>query len=374
MKKDKVWVASHKNNELYIRKWNEKILNELRSLIRKYYDLRIYLGDDGKLIPVEDDTNRNTIRPEKNFLFYLTGAWDENPEYTMITIQTPAIVSKVMEVINYITSQKVKKDFLFKVKKTIEYIRNGDIIQAVISRKLSKKTSAEPFDIYRSLRLINPSPYMFFLKFKDMCLIGSSPEILIRKEGDIVETRPIAGTRPRSSDEEKDKFYEKELLNSKKENAEHIMLVDLSRNDIGRIAKFGSISLPKLKVVERYSHVMHIVSSVKGILNKGYDCVDVLSATFPAGTVSGAPKIRAMEIISELENYVRGPYAGATGYFSLTGNMDFAITIRTILYKKGDVIIQSGAGIVADSVPEKEFFETINKAKALMLAIKIAEN
>ncbi len=266
-----------------------------------------------------------------------------------------------------------RKNFIKKIKKAIEYIKKGDVIQTVISRKLMKKTSADTFDIYRSLRIINPSPYMFYLKFSDMCLIGSSPEILIRKEGNIVETKPIAGTRPRSADEIKDKNYEKELINSEKENAEHIMLVDLARNDLGKISEYKTIFLPELKVIERFSHVMHIVTSVKGVLRKKYDSIDVLSAAFPAGTVSGAPKVRAMQIISQLEEYVRGPYAGAVGYFSLTGNMDMAITIRTIVYKDKKVFIQSGAGIVADSIPEKEYDETLNKAKALMIAIKMAE-
>jgi anthranilate synthase component 1 len=307
---------------------------------------------------------------EKKIDLLITKIYFEKPEIKNLKFK----YGNEKDLVKKYVSNMSKNGFVSKVKKTVKYIKEGDIIQAVISRKLAKKTSAEPFDIYRGLRLINPSPYMFFLKFDDTYLIGSSPEILVRKEGEIIETRPIAGTRPRSVDEEKDKLYEKELITSQKENAEHIMLVDLARNDIGKISKFGTVTLPQLKVVERFSHVMHIVSSVKGVLKKGYDCIDVLSATFPAGTVSGAPKVRAMEIISELENYSRGPYAGAVGYFGLTGNMDFAITIRTILYKDNWVMIQSGAGIVADSIPEKEFFETINKAKALMLAIEIAEN
>lgn len=266
-----------------------------------------------------------------------------------------------------------KEKFMRCVERAKEYIYEGDIIQVVISRRLWKNTTAEPFNIYRALKMINPSPYMFYLKFDDLFLIGSSPEILVRKETDIVETRPIAGTRPRGETEEKDSFYEKQLLSSEKENAEHIMLVDLARNDIGRIAEYGTISLPQFKIVEKYSHVMHIVSSVKGKLRKDKDCLDVLLSCFPAGTVSGAPKVRAMQIISELEGYTRGPYAGAVGYFSLNGNMDMAITIRTIMFKNNCVYIQTGAGIVADSDPKKEYEETINKAKALMLAVKAAE-
>lgn len=267
-----------------------------------------------------------------------------------------------------------KNEFIKIVKKAKEYIYKGDIIQVVLSRRLERYSNATGFDIYRALRIINPSPYMFYLKFNNLILIGSSPEILVRKECNVVETRPIAGTRPRGTTEEEDLFYEKELLNSEKENAEHVMLVDLARNDIGKVAKFGSITLPHFKIIEKFSHVMHIVSSVKGIIKDKIDCVDVLKACFPAGTVSGAPKVRAMQIISELEKETRGVYSGAVGYFSLTGNMDMAITIRTILWKDNKVYIQTGAGIVADSIPEKEYQETINKAKALLLAVKIAEH
>lgn len=267
-----------------------------------------------------------------------------------------------------------KKEFINIVNKAKKYIYDGDIIQVVLSRRLSKKTKADPFDIYRSLRIINPSAYMFYLKFDNLFLIGSSPEVLVRKENDIVETRPIAGTRPRGETEEKDVLYEKELINSEKENAEHVMLVDLARNDIGRISQYSSVHLPNFKTIEKFSHVMHIVSTVKGVLKKGIDSVDVLKSCFPAGTVSGAPKIRAMQIISELEKETRGPYAGAVGYFSLTGDMDMAITIRTILYLNNEVFIQTGAGIVADSIAEKEYQETINKAKALILAVEKAES
>ncbi len=267
-----------------------------------------------------------------------------------------------------------KKNFINIVEKAKRYINNGEIIQVVLSRRLYKKTSAEMFDVYRTLRIINPSPYMFYLKFDDLILVGSSPEILVRKEDNIVETRPIAGTRPRGLTEEEEINYEKELLDSEKENAEHIMLVDLARNDIGKIAKYNSINLPQFKIIEKFSHVMHIVSSVKGIIKKNFDCVDVLKSCFPAGTVCGAPKVRAMQIISKLERETRGPYAGAVGYFSITGNMDMAITIRTIVYKNKKVYIQSGAGIVYDSVAEKEFEETINKAKALILAVDTAED
>ncbi|MCX7957016.1 MAG: anthranilate synthase component I family protein, partial [Endomicrobia bacterium] len=268
-----------------------------------------------------------------------------------------------------------KENFLKIIKKAKEYVYNGDVIQVVISRRLSKITEADPFDIYRCLRIINPSPYMFYLRFtNNLSLIGSSPEILVRKESNIVETRPIAGTRQRGTTEEEELKYEKALINSKKENAEHIMLVDLARNDLGRISKFSSVYLPQFRTIEKFSHVMHLVSSVKATLKEDVDSIDVLKACFPAGTVSGAPKVRAMQIISELENTTRGPYSGAVGYFSLTGDMDMAITIRTIVYFNKNVYIQTGAGIVSDSEPINEYNETLHKAKALLLAIAIAEN
>jgi len=259
------------------------------------------------------------------------------------------------------------------VEKAKKYIRAGDIIQTVLSQRLQTKVSAHPFDIYRALRVINPSPYMYYLSLGGMNLVGSSPEILVRQEGRIVEVRPIAGTRPRGKDEFEDKKLERELLKSSKEKAEHLMLVDLGRNDIGRVCEYGSVKVPELMVVERYSHVMHIVSGVVGKLKRGMDGFDVLRACFPAGTVSGAPKVRAMEIIEELENLKRGPYAGAVGYFSFQGNMDMAITIRTILIKGRKAFLQAGAGIVADSIPKNEYEETINKAKALFEAIEMAE-
>jgi len=283
------------------------------------------------------------------------------------------VEDKIYNCIKEYDSNIQKQKFIQIVNKAKKYIFNGDVIQVVISRRLYKETAANPFDIYRALRMINPSPYMFYLKFDNLVLIGSSPEILVRKEANIVETRPIAGTRPRGITEEEDNEYEKELLSSEKENAEHIMLVDLARNDIGRIAKYSTVTLPQFKIIEKYSHVMHIVSSVKGVLKQGCDSIDVLISCFPAGTVSGAPKVRAMQIISELESETRGPYAGAVGYFSLTGNMDMAITIRTIIFKDNCVYIQTGAGIVADSNPLKEYYETINKAKALIFAVKTAE-
>jgi len=266
-----------------------------------------------------------------------------------------------------------KSGFIKKVRKAKEYIRAGDIIQVVLSQRFQRHTEACPFTIYRTLRTINPSPYMYYLNLKDFQLIGSSPEILVRKEGKYVETRPIAGTRPRAKTEKKEKQYEKELLASPKEKAEHIMLVDLGRNDIGRVCKFSTVKVSELMNIERYSHVIHLVSLVTGKLEKNFDMFDLLRVCFPAGTVTGAPKIRAMEIISELEPSCRGPYAGAVGYFSYSGNMDMAINIRTILYRNKKAYVQAGAGIVADSNPEREFNETKNKAMALFNAIELAE-
>lgn len=269
-----------------------------------------------------------------------------------------------------ITSNFKKQEFEEAVRKAKGYIKKGDIIQVVISQRFKLKTDKEPFMIYRALRSLNPSPYMYFLRLKDMHLVGASPEMLVRCEDGVIETRPIAGTRKRGKNEELDKKLAKELINDKKERAEHLMLVDLGRNDLGRVSKVGTVEVDEFMSVEKYSHVMHMVSGVKGSLdNNRYDIYDVLKATFPAGTVSGSPKIRAMEVIDELENVRRAPYAGCVGYFSFSHNMDTCITIRTILVKGKYAYIQAGAGIVADSVPEKEYFETVNKAKALIEAI-----
>lgn len=260
------------------------------------------------------------------------------------------------------------------VKKVKKKIRSGEIIQAVLSQRFEIPLQTDPFHIYRTLRSLNPSPYMYYLNFGDIRIIGSSPELLVRCENGLVETRPIAGTRPRGKNEKQDALLARDLLNDPKERAEHIMLVDLGRNDLGRVCRQGSICLSEFMEIEKYSHVMHIVSNIKGKLKKGQDAFDVLQAAFPAGTVSGAPKIRAMEIIDELENISRGPYAGCIGYFSFSGNLDSCITIRTIVVTKGKAYIQAGAGIVADSKPKKEYQETINKAKAQILAIQIAHN
>jgi len=255
-----------------------------------------------------------------------------------------------------------------------EYIAAGDIFQVVLSRRSVRRTPAQPFDIYRALRRVNPSPYMFYLELPDgLRLIGSSPEVLVRLEGDVIETRPLAGTRPRHADPEQDRALAAELLADPKERAEHVMLVDLARNDVGRVAAYGSVSAPTLMEVERYSHVMHIVSDVQGTLRPGKDAIDVLRACFPAGTVSGAPKVRAMEIIEELEPERRGPYAGAVGYIGYSGNMDTCIAIRTIVMQGDRVYLQAGAGIVADSDPTREYEETTNKLRALTRALSLAE-
>jgi anthranilate synthase component 1 len=268
-----------------------------------------------------------------------------------------------------------RKDFEKAVQKAKEYIVAGDVIQVVLSQRFSGAVSGEDFALYRNLRSVNPSPYMFYLNFGDIKLIGASPEILVRLTDGKIELRPIAGTRPRGVTPAEDRALEKDLMGDPKERAEHIMLVDLGRNDVGKVAAPGSVTVPRLMEIERYSHVMHIVSRVEGLLKQDSDCFDLFMSAFPAGTVSGAPKIRAMEIISELEPSPRGPYAGAVGYFGFNGNMDFCITIRTITIINGRLSIQVGAGIVADSTPENEYEETLRKAGAMFKAIeRVKEN
>lgn len=271
------------------------------------------------------------------------------------------------------SSNVTKEEFIEKVQRSKDYIAAGDIFQVQISQRFSLDTTSNPFDIYRALRRVNPSPYMFYLKYGDLHIVGSSPEVLVRLEGGRVETRPIAGTRRRGRSPEDDIRMENELLSDPKERAEHIMLVDLGRNDIGRVCKKGSVSVNELMVIERYSHVMHLVSNVIGEIDPEYDRFDLLEACFPAGTVTGAPKIRSMEIIGELESSNRGFYAGAVGYFSFQGNMDTCITIRTIIIKGNKAYVQAAAGIVADSEPEKEYLETMNKVKGMIKAIEMAE-
>lgn len=270
-------------------------------------------------------------------------------------------------------SNMSRKRFEAGVKKAKEYIRKGDIIQVVLSQRFSVPFEGDAFNLYRSLRMLNPSPYLFFIECGGVALAGSSPELLVRLEGEEVETRPIAGTRPRGRNPLEDRRLERELLADPKEKAEHVMLVDLGRNDVGRVCRYGTVRVEENMVVERYSHVMHLVSSVKGRLEPGHDAFDVLRACFPAGTVSGAPKVRAMEIIDELEPSRRGPYAGAVGYFGFSGNMDTAIAIRTIAVAGGRAHVQSGMGIVADSVPAKEYAESLAKARASLLAISAAK-
>ncbi|GKS58382.1 anthranilate synthase component I [Nitrospira sp.] len=271
------------------------------------------------------------------------------------------------------TSNMSKADFEKMVVRTKEYIRAGDIVQAVVSQRWETNMQAEPFELYRALRVINPSPYLYYLRIGGVELVGSSPEILVRCEDGQIAVRPIAGTRPRGKTPDEDRVLAQELLADEKERAEHVMLVDLGRNDVGRVARVGSVRVDSLMQIERYSHVMHIVSHVRGELAQGRDAYDVFHACFPAGTVSGAPKIRAMQIIEELEPTRRGPYAGAVGYFSFSGNMDVCINIRTVVIKGRRAYIQAGAGIVADSNPDHEYRETCNKARAMMKAIEMAE-
>lgn len=270
-------------------------------------------------------------------------------------------------------SNMSRDSFEDSVEKAKEYVRSGDIIQVVLSQRLSGALTAEPFDIYRVLRTLNPSPYMFFLRLDDTVIAGASPEVMVRKEGDQVELRPIAGTRPRGATPEDDARLADELLADPKECAEHVMLVDLGRNDLGRVCTTGSVRVSELMLIERYSHVMHIVSNVQGQLSADHDAFDLVRATFPAGTLSGAPKVRAMQIIDELEPERREIYGGAVGYFSFSGNMDLAITIRTLVIKNGKIHLQAGAGIVADSDPATEWQETVNKGMAVMRAVEIAE-
>jgi anthranilate synthase component 1 len=272
-----------------------------------------------------------------------------------------------------IGSNMEKRDFLSVVERSKEYVMAGDVVQVVLSQRFERPSEVDPFTVYRALRVINPSPYMYYLDTGDAKLVGSSPEILVRMENGGIVLRPIAGTRRRGETEAADRALEEELKQDPKEIAEHIMLVDLGRNDVGRVAKVGSVRVTDLMAVERYSHVMHLVSNVEGDLKDGLDVFDVLAACFPAGTVSGAPKVRAMEIIEELEPTRRGPYAGSVGYFSYSGNMDMCITIRTLIMKGGKVYVQAGAGIVADSEPENEYRETVNKAKGMMKAVDMAE-
>ena len=271
------------------------------------------------------------------------------------------------------TSNFGKADFLKSVGRCKEYICAGDIFQAVISQRLKTQTNTDSFSIYRVLRVVNPSPYMFYLKMGNLKLIGASPEVMVKVEGKDITVRPIAGTRKRGKDDVEDMRLEQELISDPKERAEHIMLLDLGRNDVGRVSRYGSVRIDEKMVIEKYSHVMHITSSVCGKLREDKSAFDSLKACLPAGTLTGAPKIRAMEIIDEIEPTKRGPYGGAVGYFDFFGGMNTCITIRTIILKGNEAYIQAGAGIVADSVPEREYEETMNKAKGLLKAIELAD-
>jgi anthranilate synthase component 1 len=271
-----------------------------------------------------------------------------------------------------LTSNFERREFEEAVEKGKHYIYEGDVFQVVLSQRFRMGFEGDRFNLYRALRQVNPSPYLFHLELDGFALIGSSPEVLVRVEGDSAEVLPIAGTRPRGSTPEADLALEHDLLADPKERAEHVMLVDLGRNDLGRVSRYGSVSVDRYAFIERYSHVMHIVSSVSGTLRSDQDAIDALAACFPAGTVSGAPKVRAMEIIDELEPTRRGPYAGAVGYLDFSGNLDTCITIRTMLVRDGAIFVQAGAGVVADSDPAREFEETRNKARALEQAIQLA--
>jgi anthranilate synthase component 1 len=273
-----------------------------------------------------------------------------------------------------VTSNVSKEEFEAMVRTAKEYIAAGDIYQVVLSQRFEAPIAADPFTVYRALRHVNPSPYMYFLRIGERSIVGSSPEMLVRVEGRRVQTHPIAGTRPRGRTEEEDLRMAEELKRSEKERAEHVMLVDLGRNDIGRVAAYGSVRVPTYMTLERYSHVMHLVSIVEGRLDEEHDRLDALVACFPAGTVSGAPKVRAMEIIAEQENRRRGVYAGAVGYLDFAGNLDFCITIRTVLIEQGRAFVQAGAGIVADSNPAAEYEETRDKARAVIRALEMAQS
>jgi anthranilate synthase component I len=271
-----------------------------------------------------------------------------------------------------VESNMTKSRFTGAVRKAKSYIRAGDVFQVVVSQRFSARTSADPFEIYRALRVVNPSPYLYFLKLGDVSVVGSSPEMLVKVQGRNALYRPLAGTLPRGKDEKEDREFEARLLADPKERAEHIMLVDLGRNDLGRVCEYGSVEAERLMFVERYSHVMHIASTLRGRLRKDVDCFDALMACFPAGTLSGAPKVRAMEIIDELEPTRRGIYAGAILYLDFSGNLDSCIGLRTLVAKGGRAYVQAGAGIVADSVPEREYQESVNKARAVIRALEIA--
>ncbi len=335
------------------------------------FDLVVFDHLKRKIIVISNAEIERGVSPEK--------AYERSCEkiesiVSMIKKPLPYKNNGFVKIEGQFLSNCKKDEFESAVSKAKKYIKAGDIIQVVLSQRWERHLDVNPLSIYRSLRSINPSPYMFYLSFPGIYLVGSSPEILVRCNGQEALLRPIAGTRPRGKDDAEDERLAEELKKDIKEIAEHIMLVDLGRNDLGRVCRYGSVKVTDLMFVEKYSHVMHLVTNIVGKLAKGKSQFDLLRACFPAGTVSGAPKVRAMEIIEELEKSKRGPYAGSVGYFSFRGDMDFCITIRTLFACNDRIYIQAGAGIVADSVPEREYFETINKAKALMLAYENAKN
>jgi anthranilate synthase component 1 len=290
-----------------------------------------------------------------------------------VAAERPTIPSKPSKRASLKVSSNFRRaEYLDVVRKAKQYIRAGDIFQVVLSQRFFAKTQANPFAVYRQLRALNPSPYLFYLQLNDVAVVGSSPEMLVKVQGRDVFYRPIAGTRRRGKDEAEDQRLEREMLASEKERAEHIMLVDLGRNDLGRVCEYGTVKAEKLLTVERYSHVMHIVSSLRGRLREDVDCFDALMACFPAGTVSGAPKVRAMEIVEELERTRRGIYAGGILYLDFAGNLDSCIALRTMVVKNGVAYVQAGGGIVADSTPEGEYQESVNKSKALLTALEAA--
>lgn len=324
------------------------------------------------MIVCHADANADDLRTEYDRATSRVDELCRQLQETTSEIQ-PADVSIGGEPTLTYTSNFSQPEFEQAVENCKEYIRAGDIFQVVISQRLKLETTSKPLSIYRALRVVNPSPFMFLLKTSGMHLVGASPEIMVRAEDGEITIRPLAGTRKRGTTPAEDQALAEELLADAKERAEHVMLVDLARNDVGRVAKYGSIVLDDVMVVEKYSHVMHITSNVLGQLRDGLSALDALRAGLPAGTVSGAPKVRAMEIIDEQERHRRGPYAGAVGYIDFTGNMDTCIALRTLVMQGQTVYVQAGAGIVADSIPESEYHETLNKAKGLLRAIELAE-
>ncbi len=341
-------------------------------------DARLLLADHLLIF----DNLRQTIKVVA--LVQLTPEISPQEHYDQAVAQIHAIISRLRQPVppadpvespqhHPLKPNLCQEEFESMVHRTKEYIAAGDAIQVVLSQRFETSLTYDPLDLYRALRCINPSPYMFYLDLGKLKLVGASPEILVRLEDGRITYRPIAGTRPRGATPEEDRALEAELLADPKERAEHLMLVDLGRNDVGRVAATGSVQVPELFTVERYSHVMHIVSQVEGELAPGQDGLDLLASTFPAGTVTGAPKVRAMEIIEEMEPTRRGPYAGAVGYLGLSGNLDFCITIRSFTVTGHQVFLQVGAGIVADSDPAKEHQECVNKGRALMRALEMAE-